>query len=191
VQNYLGGEDVKLMLAFCEGNEHAFEKILNKYEIPVINFAYRFIGNRIDAEDIAQEVFLKIYNSKKKYKPNAKFTTFLYRITSNICVDYKRKKKTQPQIYSIDNTFPSSEVTLGSTLKDDVLSPDEQIEEKEVQKKIHDAIMSLPNRQRLALNLKIYEGNNYQEISQILNCSVLAVETLLFRARQNLTSILR
>jgi RNA polymerase sigma-70 factor (ECF subfamily) len=180
VQDYSNDEDVKWMLAFCAGNEHSFEQLLNKYEVPVINFIYRFVGNSTEAEDIAQEVFLKIYNSKKKYKPKSKFTTFLYRITTNICIDYKRKKKRTPKTYSIDKK-----------LVDDLPSHEEQIEESELHKKVHTAIMSLPKRQRLALNLKIYEGKNYKEISQILNCSVSAVETLLFRARQNLKHSLR
>ena len=90
-------DDIKLFLAFQRGDKQSFEKLLDKYEKPVLNFIYRIVGNREDAEDLAQELFLRIYFAAANYKPSAKFSTWLYRIAVNISIDHRRKPVTKLQ----------------------------------------------------------------------------------------------
>ena len=173
------------MLAFKEGDEACFKKILDKYEKPLINFIYRFTWDRREAEDLAQEVFLRIYSSRKKYKPKAKFSTYLYRIAANLCIDHKRKRRIKT--VSLDSTGNTDEGEMTRETPDLTAdSPEVLIEKKRHEKIIQSALLSLPANQRLALSLKVYESKSYREISKILGCSVSSVESLLFRARRNL-----
>jgi RNA polymerase sigma-70 factor (ECF subfamily) len=167
--------DIELMLAFKRGDKSCFEKILDKYEKPLINFIARFIGDRFEAEDLAQEVFLRIYHAAKNYKPKAKFSTWLYRIATNICIDYQRKKKMR--IANEISNSPNESVN-------------ELIEKKRINETIKSSLLSLPPRQRIALTLKVYQNKSYHEIAKILCCSIPAVESLLFRARQSLKQTL-
>jgi RNA polymerase sigma-70 factor (ECF subfamily) len=181
----LEDDDIKLMLDFQKGDESCFTEILNKYEKPLINFIYRFIGNRVDAEDIAQEVFLRIYKSKNNYKPKAKFSTWLYKIACDLCIDYQRKRKIKT--VPLDNLVNTDEGEIVRETTDIFQgTPDVLSERKQISKTIKSCLLSLPNKQRLAISLRVYENKSYQEISKILGCSVSAVESLLFRARLSL-----
>ena len=180
-------DDVKLMLAFQKGDESCFNEIFTKYEKPLINFIYRFIGTRIDAEDLAQEVFLRIYKAKNSYKPKAKFSTWIYKIASNLCIDYQRKCSRRLQPASIDNPISTDEGEIVRETSDiSQQTPDVLAERKQISKTIKSCLLSLPTNQRLAISLRVYENKSYREISKILGCSVSAVESLIFRARQNL-----
>jgi RNA polymerase sigma-70 factor (ECF subfamily) len=148
---------------------------MKKYEKSVINTIYRFIGNRIRAEEIAQEVFIKVYNSAPRYRPKAMFSTWLYKIVTNICLDDLRKMKNIPNI-SFNNEIP-----------DPNQSPqDINLERKESDCSVREAIYSLPKRQRIAVILREYNGLSYKEISKSLKCSTKAVESLLYHAKLNL-----
>jgi len=173
-------QDVEIMIALKGGDATAFEKILKKYEKPIINYIYRFIGDRAEAEDITQEVFLRVYKSKDSYKPTAKFSTWLYKIATNLCIDYKRKINRDAIGYS--------GTELSNKLKDTTSSNpvESSLEREQLEEIIKISLSSLPENQRIALTLKVYENKSYQEISEILGCSVSAVESLIFRARQNL-----
>jgi RNA polymerase sigma-70 factor (ECF subfamily) len=188
--NILNDDDIRLMIAFREGDKSSFEKILIKYRKPLINFTYRFVGNTETAEDLAQEVFLKVYLSAKDYKPTAKFTTWLYRIASNLCLDYKKKRKIKT--ISLDKTINTNEGHIIPEFPDSSqLTPDVSIEKKNMSKNVRSALLSLAPHQELALSLRFYENKSLQEISQILHRSVPAVKLLLFRARQNLRNKLK
>lgn len=173
MQNY--DNDITLMLKVKKGNIPAFEQIMKKYEKPVINTIYRFIGNRIRAEEIAQEVFIKVYNSAKRYHPKAKFSTWLYKIVRNVCYDELRKKKDIPDI------------SLNSEIHDSKQSSQNiSLERMESDCLIREAINSLPKRQRIAVILQEYNGLSYKEISKVLKCSTKAVESLLYHAKLGL-----
>ncbi len=180
-------DDGVLFLLFQQGNNSCFEKILQKYKKPLVNFIYRIVGDITDAEDLAQEVFLKIYVNKDKYKPKANFSTWLYKIAINVCIDHKRKYKNKFQIISLDDPIKTED---GEIIKETIdLSqdpPDKKVEQEEINKKILSFLLSLPEKQRIALTLKVYENKSYKEISEILGCSVSSVESLIFRARQML-----
>jgi len=180
-------DDIELMLSFQKGEKSCFEKILEKYEKPLINFIFRTIGDRWAAEDLTQEVFLRIYRSAATYKPLAKFSTWLYKIATDICIDYQRKNKHKHEFVSLDNPVTTEEEEIKREIPDQsTVAPDISIDKKQISEIIQSALFSLPTNQRLALTLRIYENKSYQEISKILGCSISGVESLLFRARQNL-----
>jgi RNA polymerase sigma-70 factor (ECF subfamily) len=169
--------DTKLMLKFAKGDASAFEQILKKYKKLVINIAYRFIQDRIEAEDIAQEVFLRVYESAKRYKPKAKFSTWIYKITLNVCLNKLRSKK-HLQTISLNKPKEIPDPTY--------IHPFINLEKKELNQLIKEAIDSLPINQRIAVILQKYQGLSYREISKIMGCSTSAVDSLLQRAKQNL-----
>jgi len=178
-------DDIELMLSFQKGEKSCFEKILEKYEKPLINFIFRTIGDRWAAEDLTQEVFLRIYRSAATYKPLAKFSTWLYKIAFDLCIDHQRKGKVKT--ISLNDPINTEEGQIIREIPDlSQITPDTSIEKRQISETVQAAVLSLPANQRLALTLRIYENKSYQEISKILGCSISAVESLLFRARQNL-----
>lgn len=139
-------EDVILMLKLKKGDISAFEQIMKKYEKPVINTIYRFIGNRSQAEEIAQEVFVKVYNSARGYRPKAKFSTWLYKIVINLCLDKLRKKEDFPEI-SFNHVVDVVEKEMAKEIPDSkkvmqdiILEKDENRECRENQKKKLDSV---------------------------------------------------
>jgi len=186
VENRILDPDAKLILEFARGNNSAFEQILKKYKGLVINIAYRFIQNRAEAEDIAQEVFLRIYDSAKRYNPKAKFSTWIYKITTNICLNRFRSKKSL-QTVSLDKPISATGNEIIPELPDPTyVHPSVNTEKKELNQLVKEAVSSLPTNQRMVVILQKYEGLSYREISEIMGCSTSAVDSLLQRAKQNL-----
>lgn len=180
--------DVSLMLEFQKGDISSFEKLLQKHKESIINIIYQFIGERDEAEDLAVEVFLRVYRAAKKYQAKAKFTTWLYKITTNLCLNEIRKKA---KLQTVSLSKPVSageekEEELIEKIADAAPSPQQILEKKERNALIRKAIDSLPAKQRMATILQIYEGLSYKEISRILGCSVKSVERRLYWARTNL-----
>jgi len=174
------------MLKFAQGNNAAFEQILRKYKKLVINLAYRFIQNRAEAEDIAQEVFLRTYHSTKNYKSKAKFSTWIYKITANICINKLRSKK-HLQTVSLNKPISTNRNEIITEMP--ILTydhPSVNSEKKEINKLVKEAINSLPINQKMAVILQKHEGLSYREISETMGCSIHAVDSLLQRAKQNL-----
>ena len=165
--------DTQLLEAFLKGDEAAFEALYERHHRSVLNVAYRLLGNRDAAEDIAQEVLLKLYTSPRSYKPTAKLSTWLYRVTYNTCIDEMRRHKS----ISLPDDQPASR---------DVASPESALESSELAAVVQSAIASLPEKQRMAVVLQRYEGLSYQEIAEVLKTSIPAVESLLFRAKETL-----
>lgn len=166
----------QMIVAFQQGDESAFDFLYERHHLSVLNIAYRLLGNRDAAEDIAQEVFVKLYASPRSYRPTAKFTTWLYRITYNACIDEMRRSK---------NTARLSEEG-GKSTSDTGISPESASELNELALAVQSAITSLPEKQRAAVVLQRYENLSYQEIAAVLKTSVSSVESLLFRARESL-----
>jgi RNA polymerase sigma-70 factor (ECF subfamily) len=173
-----------LMAKVAEGDEYAFEILVRRHQVSVLNLIYRFIGKRAQAEDLAQDVFIRVWQAAKSYEPRAKFSTWIYRITANLCLNELKsagRKKLIPY-------FPGEEGKEGGfeTISDESPSAEERLLAEERIRQISDALQSLPEKQRMALILKKYDDLPYQEIAQILGCSVSAVESLLVRAKKNL-----
>ena len=178
-------EDFELLAKFKKGDQHAFELLVRKYKTTVFNTIYSIMGNAQEADDIAQEVFLKVYTKADSFKGESSFSTWLYRITVNRCVDELRRRKNKIISYEIE--FNQEEKLK---LKDVLASRENDITEKlrrkELQDIIQKAMNSLPEKYRIILTLKEIEGLSYKEISQIMKISLAKVKIWLFRARQKL-----
>jgi RNA polymerase sigma-70 factor (ECF subfamily) len=174
----------------AEGDEDAFEILVNRHQTSVLNLIYRFIGDRTQAKDLVQEVFIRVWHAAKTYKPEAKFTTWLYRITTNLCLN-ELKSARRKKWFSFNRSDEDGEHTFEETLVDSALSAEDLLLEKERSRQISNALQSLPDNQRMALVLKRYDDLSYQEIAQIIGCSVPAVESLLVRAKRGLQEKLK
>ncbi|MCD6407029.1 RNA polymerase sigma factor [Candidatus Aerophobetes bacterium] len=179
--------DASLMLQFKNGDISSFEELVKKHKQNVINIIYHFIGDKEEAEDLAIEVFLRVYQAREKYKPTAKFTTWLYKITTNLCLNKIRGKERHHTI-SLNKPVSTEkeEKELLEEIADPSPSPQKILEEREKKALIRKAIDSLPKKQKIATILRVYEGLSYKEISEILSCSVKSVERSLYWARNNL-----
>ena len=181
--------DVQLMLDVKAGDEQSFALLLQRYRSPLVNFLFRMVRSREQAEDLAQEVFLRVYRAREEYVPSAKFTTWLFRIATNLALNSVRDNRYQRLEVSLDAPVnPDSEDGDEKTL--DVAEKHPNIEQhlvEETRKKmIRHAIDKLPEKQRAAVLLHKYEELDYGEISKILECSESALKSLLFRAYETL-----
>lgn len=178
-------EDFELLAKFKKGDQQAFELLVRKYKTTVFNTIYSIMGNAQEADDIAQEVFLKVYTKAGSFKGESSFSTWLYRVTVNRCIDELRRRKNK--IISYETEFNQEEKLK---LKDVLASRENDITEKLRQKELQDiiqkAVNSLPEKYRIILTLKEIEGLSYKEISQIMKISLAKVKIWLFRARQKL-----
>jgi RNA polymerase sigma-70 factor (ECF subfamily) len=181
--------DVQLMLDVKAGDEQSFALLLHRYRTPLVNFLYRMVRNREQAEDLAQEVFIRVYRARADYVPSAKFTTWLFRIATNLALNSIRDTRHQRMEVSLD-----APVTIDSEDGDerpiDVVEKNPNIEEYLVQEAQRDmirhAIDKLPEKQRAAVLLHKYQELDYGEISKIMECSESALKSLLFRAYETL-----
>jgi RNA polymerase sigma-70 factor, ECF subfamily len=175
-------EDVRLMALIARGDTAAFEQLIERHQALVIGTVARMLGSNSDVEDLAQQVFLRVWRSAARYVPRAKFTTWLLKITRNLVFNEMRRTKRQAHVPMQPDT-QAEELPM----KDEsVQSPAESLLEHELQQAIEDAIIELPATQRMALILRRYEGRSYEEIAAILDLSVPAVKSVLFRARTEL-----
>jgi RNA polymerase sigma-70 factor (ECF subfamily) len=179
-----------LMARIAKGDNDAFEILVNRHQTSVLNLIYRFIGDGTQAKDLAQEVFIRVWQSAKSYEPKAKFTTWIYRITANLCFN-ELKSSRQKKWFQFLRFGDQHEETIEDTSVDSSPSPEDLLLAKERNRQISDALQSLPDNQRMALILKRYDDLSYQEISQVLGCSVSAVESLLVRAKRTLQEKLK
>jgi RNA polymerase sigma-70 factor (ECF subfamily) len=180
----------ELMIRISEGDEDAFEILVNRHQTPVLNLIYRFIGDRTQAKDLAQEVFLRVWQASKSYKPKAKFTTWIYRITANLCFN-ELKSSRRKKWFQFLQSDGDHEIRTEENLPDRSPSPEDLLLAKERSLQISDVLQSLPENQRMAIILKRYDDLSYEEIAKVLGCSVSAVESLLVRAKRNLQEKLK
>jgi RNA polymerase sigma-70 factor (ECF subfamily) len=180
----------ELMFRTGQGDEYAFQILVERHQTSVLNLIYRFIGDRTRSQDVAQEVFLRVWKAAGDYEPKAKFTTWLYRIAVNVCLNEVKSshRKKWFRFFSAG----SEDQTVGQEdFSDESPSPEDLLLSRERTRQISAALQSLPESQRMALILKRYDGLSYEEIARILNCSVSAVESLLVRAKRNLQEKLK
>lgn len=179
--------DVRLMLQVGQGNESAFEELIERHQNAVIGTVAKMLGNASDAEDIAQQVFIRLWKSAPRYQPKAKFTTFLFTIARNLVFNESRKRSRKKE-YSINEREDDFHL---QTPDPQTASPDDGMLQKELQAAVDQAIATLPEKQRLAVILRRYEGMPYEEIARVLELSVSAVKSQLFRARHTLRESLQ
>ena len=169
--------DIELMLRFQKGDERCFETLVNKHTRGVLNLVYRYLGDASRSEDVSQDIFVKVYRARMKYEPKAKFSTWLYRIAVNHCLNEIRSRKSQPSLAAPINDM--LEEAAGE-------HPDSRLSRAELQLAVKSAIDALPENQRMAVILARYEDMSYDEIAETMGMSLEAVKSVLFRAKENL-----
>ncbi len=179
--------DVALMLRVGDGDETAFEELIERHQKAIIGTVAKMLGNASDAEDIAQQVFIRLWKSAPRYQPTAKFTTFLYTITRNLVFNESRRRSRKKE-HSFDERQDDFHL---QTPDPQTASPDDEILNNELQHAIDQAIANLPEKQRLAVILRRYEGMPYDEIGRVLELTIPAVKSQLFRARNILRDALQ
>jgi RNA polymerase sigma-70 factor, ECF subfamily len=177
--------DVQLMLDVKAGDEASFDFLLQKYRLPLVNFLNRMVRDQATAEDLAQEVFLRVYRARKQYTPSAKFTTWLFRIATNLALNSVRDNRRNRMGISIDAPADGDD-SPPLELKAREMRIDERMIERDRVEIIRRAIWSLPEKQRAAVLLHKYEEMDYGEIAGILDCSEGALKSMLFRAYETL-----
>ncbi len=175
------------MLGVRAGDETSFELLLQRYRIPLVNFLYRMVRDSAQAEDLAQEVFLRVYRARKDYAPSAKFTTWLFRIATNLALNSIRDGRHRQLDVSIDQTVDDGEQEHARVDVADK-SPDveHRLLERDRAMMIRRAVDALPGKQRAAVLLHKYQGLDYADIARALECSESALKSLLFRAYETL-----
>jgi len=176
----------KELIAKIGGGDHAAFKVLfETYKSTIFNVCFRMLGNRQEAEDITQDVFFQVYRSASRFRSESKLSFWLYRIAMNLCLNYQKKKR-RARWFSLDVLFESSQENTKDTPGSPDNRPDVLLEKSEKERMVQQAINSLPKQQRVAVILHRYEGLSYQEIAEVMACSVSSVESRLHRAKVSL-----
>jgi len=186
-----GLTDAEVMLRVRTGDEQAFAYLVQKYRRPMLSFMYRMARNQAAAEDLAQEVFLRVYRSRETYTANAKFTTWLYRIATNLAVNHARDTRHERPEVSMSLDVPDAETGLLPDLPDGTPNVEENILRRERQAAIRSHVQALPERQRMAVVMHKYQGMDYRQIAEVLHLSESATKSLLFRAYESLREKLK
>jgi len=189
--NWRAMTDAEIMLRVREGDDVGFDFLIEKYRKPIINFMYRMVHNQAVAEELAQEVFLRVYRSRQTYRAEAKFTTWLYRIATNLGVNHARDTKHERSAQTIYLDQPDPETGTTPDVADMHPGAEEEMVKDERMKAIRKHVMALPERQRTAVLMHKYQGMDYKEIGAVLRLSESATKSLLFRAYQTLRERLK
>lgn len=177
--------DEDLMNRCREGDMGAFELIVLRYKDAIFNLIYHFVADYHRAQDISQETFLRVLKNVDRYKSRNRFKTWLYRIAVNLCKNELRNRSRRKTL-SLDNPA----VDIESLSRNYYTPPDEAYEKEELRELVKDAVGSLPEDQRMAIIMREYQGLSYEEIASALNCSLGAVKSKIYRARQNIKKML-
>jgi len=172
--------DAELLALGAAGDQEAFWALVKRHEGRVLNLALRFTRDRQDAEELAQDVFFKVWRHARSFRGESSFGTWLYRVAVNACLNFKQRMKARPSPLPLADDLEASNPRAA-----DGLDADER------ETRLKSALDALPARQRLALVLASFEDKSYEEIAEAMEVSVAAVESLIFRARRNLAAILR
>jgi RNA polymerase sigma-70 factor, ECF subfamily len=178
--------DAEVMLRVKSGDDSAFAYLVQKYRRPMVSFMYRMAHNSAAAEDLAQEVFLRVYRSRENYEPSAKFTTWLYRIATNLAVNYARDTRHERPENMVSVDEPDQETGLTVDVPDTSLTAEESLVRRERMAAIRQRVQALPERQRMAVVMHKYQQMDYRQIAQVLKLSESATKSLLFRAYETL-----
>ena len=184
-------EDSAVMLELKAGNMTAFDFLLRKYRKPIINFMYRMTRNQAVAEELAQEVFLRVYRSRETYRAEARFSTWLYRIATNLGVNQARDTRHERAASTVYLDETDSETGTSPDVADSTPGAEARLLRDERMAAIRDFVMALPERQRTAVLMHKYEGMDYKQIGDVLKLSESATKSLLFRAYQTLREKLK
>jgi len=186
-----GSSDAEVMLRVKAGDQPAFDYLVQKYRRPLVSFMYRMARNAAVAEDLAQEVFLRVYRSRESYEASAKFTTWLYRIATNLAVNHARDTRhARPEVVvSLDEHDEATGMTMD--LADGEITAEQAMLRRERLMGIRRKVEALPQRQMLAVIMHKYQQMDYRQIAEVLELSESATKSLLFRAYETLREQLR
>ena len=193
---HLGGDfgdldDAAIMLELRAGNMAAFDFLLQKYRKPIVHFMFRMVRNQAVAEELAQEVFLRVFRSRETYRAEARFSTWLYRIATNLGVNRARDTKQERSVSTIYLDESDSETGATPDLADSTPTAEAVMLRRERMNAIREVVLALPERQRMAVLMHKYEEMDYKQIGEILKLSESATKSLLFRAYQTLREKLK
>ncbi|MGA9526722.1 MAG: sigma-70 family RNA polymerase sigma factor [Terriglobales bacterium] len=183
--------DADVMLRVKAGDESAFSYLVQKYRRPLVGFMYRLCHNPSTAEELAQEVFLRVYRSRLTYEPSAKFSTWLYRIATNLAVNHARDTRHERAENTVRLDEPDQETGSTPDLADDSITAEEQILKRERLAAIRSKVNALPERQRMAVMMHKYQQMDYRQIAAVMKLSESATKSLLFRAYETLREQLK
>lgn len=184
--------DAALMLRVKRGDRVAFEELIAKYQQPVLNFVYRLLPDASEAEDLAQGVFVQVWKSAARYQPSAKFSTWLFTIARNLCLNEFRRRSRHPAESLDAPAHANTDEPRGHGLEDGraTAAPDKLLR-GELEAKVAEAVAALPENQRTALVLWQRDELAYEDIAEVLDCSLSAVKSLIHRARETLRARLK
>ena len=176
-------QDAQLMLRVGEGDDTSFALLLERHRGPVVHFLYRMVQNQAVSEELAQEVFLRVYRSRLKYEPTAKFTTWLFRIATHVALNSIRDAKKEKGHESLDEEMLDG---MERQVADRQPTVEQEMVHEVKRREVRQAIEALPAKQRAAVLMHKYEGLDYSQIAAVLRCSESAIKSLLFRAYESL-----
>jgi len=183
--------DAEIMLRVKAGDQSAFDYLVQKYRRPLVSFMYRMARNTAVAEDLAQEVFLRVYRSRQTYEASAKFTTWLYRIATNLAVNHARDTRHERPEVTVSLDEPDEETGTTLDLPDATVTAEESLVRRERRFAIRAKVEALPERQKLAVIMHKYQQMDYKQIADVLKLSESATKSLLFRAYETLREQLK
>jgi RNA polymerase sigma-70 factor (ECF subfamily) len=183
--------DAAIMLRVAQGDEAGFNYLAQKYHRPMIHFLYRMVGNHAVAEELAQEVFLRVYRARSSYRAEARFTTWLYRIATNLAVNHARDTRHERAAQTVFLDQPDEETGTTPDVADDEPTVEQRLVRDERMAAIRRHVMALPERQRMAVLMHKYQGMDYRQIGDVLKLSESATKSLLFRAYETLREKLK
>ena len=183
--------DAEVMLRVKAGDQSAFDYLVQKYRRPLVSFMYRMARNSAAAEDLAQEVFLRVYRSRQTYEASAKFTTWLYRIATNLAVNHARDTRHERPEVTLSLDEPDEETGTTLDVADGTISAEEALVRRERMLAIRGKVEALPERQKLAVIMHKYQQMDYKQIADVLKLSESATKSLLFRAYETLREQLK
>jgi RNA polymerase sigma-70 factor (ECF subfamily) len=179
-------DESRLAALARNGDRKAFAEIVKRYEKKIMKLGFRMLNQRQEAEDVAQETFLKVYNNLNRYDMTLKFSTWIYRIATNLCIDHLRRRKEQVSLdaFSADSANESSNRELQAKIADKWSTPENQVILSELQDQVQKAVQQLPDKYRLAIVLRYMQELSLQEISEILDIPLSTVKTRIHRGRE-------
>lgn len=184
--------DAYLVARALDGELPAFEKLVTRYQNKIVGFSARMLNDQDEAEDVAQEVFIKAYRSLESFRGDASFSTWIYRIATNLCIDRLRAKKRRPQqAYSLDEPYDKEEDKGGREIADFSNEPTREVEREELRRRVRQVMSEMPEKMRTILIMCDMQGMAYEDIAKVLNCPIGTVKSRLFHARADLGRRLR
>jgi RNA polymerase sigma-70 factor, ECF subfamily len=184
-------DDAAIMLELRTGNMAGFDFLIQKYRKPIIHFMYRMVRNQAVAEELAQEVFLRVYRSRETYRAEARFSTWLYRIATNLGVNHARDTRHERSASTVFLDETDSDTGMTPDVADSTPGAEDRLLHQERLNAIRQHVLALPERQRMAVLMHKYDGMDYKQIGEVLKLSESATKSLLFRAYQTLREKLK